>query len=141
VEALNGAFLVRTNAGLPVASIPPGRTVDVTPTSSETVELTGKLIEKNGHFLLTDEVSQVVVELRGGGLAKLAGKRIQISGRANREKAVEGASQVIEVNSAHSVAGAKPAKSIIAGSVIATAAGVGLGVGLTGEEPRRTTSR
>jgi hypothetical protein len=144
VHAISGAFAISDRRGVALANVSAGSSVQVDPSAvpvgSET-QLTGMILERDGRFFLTDEISHVTVELKGTGLSGLVGKRVQVAGKTVAAKPAEGASQVVEVSSANPARGPKPVKSIVAGSVIATATGVGLGVGLTQDEEKRTTSR
>jgi len=83
VAALNGPVRVTTDGGLLVANIAAGKALSFDPQppgAAPPVKVTGKLERKDGHFLLTDETTQVISELVGPGLDKEVGNRIEVTG-------------------------------------------------------------
>jgi hypothetical protein len=130
VAALSGSFRVLNARGLLVANLASGRSLMLEPQAAEAAtKLTGTLRQVSGHFLLTDETTNVTVELAGQGLAKEVGSRVAVNGTADATAApVTDASQLVRVTSVtHLGPGA-------AGSSGAAAAGQGgaAGAGSTG---------
>ncbi len=101
VLALAGSFHVLNSRGLLVANLAPGRALQLKPYSSNgPSRLSGCLVKKGGHFVLTDETTDVIVELTGPGLEKEAGNRIEIFGNLDpAAQPTSDASQVIRVTS------------------------------------------
>lgn len=82
LAALSGSFRVLNSRGLLVANLASGHALELEPQAAETVSrLTGTLRQVGGHYLLTDETTNVTVELAGSGLAKEVGSRIEVTGR------------------------------------------------------------
>jgi hypothetical protein len=126
VAALTGSFRVLNARGMVVAKLPPGLTLAFEPQiSSGPTKLMGRLQNKNGHYLLTDETTNVTVELFGPGLAKEVGHRIEVLGSLDPTVTpVSDASQFIRVTSV------KPIP--VAGAAPAGAAGGSSGVAISG---------
>ncbi len=84
VSAVNGPVKVWNSAGVPVASMTPGRTLSFQPTASGSASslMRGTVTREGGRFVLPDEASGLKVELRGTGLDRELGKRVQVSGVA-----------------------------------------------------------
>ncbi len=83
VAAVNGPVRVMTDGGLLVANIVAGNTLSFEPQqpgAAPAMKLTGKLERIDGHFLLTDETTNVIYELIGAGLDKEVGNRIEVTG-------------------------------------------------------------
>jgi len=135
VAALTGSFRVLNASGMVVAKLPPGLTLAFEPQiSSGPTKLMGRLQMKNGHYLLTDETTNVTVELFGPGLAKEVGHRVEVTGSLDPTVTpVSDASEFIRVTSVKPVpvAGAAPAGAAggasgaaISGTAIAIIGGV-----------------
>jgi hypothetical protein len=135
VAALTGSFRVLNARGMVVAKLPPGLTLAFEPQISSTpTKLMGRLQVKNGHYLLTDETTNVTVELFGPGLAKEVGHRIEVTGALDPTVTpASDASEFIRVTSVKSVpiSGAAPAGAaggssgaVISGTAIAIIGGV-----------------
>jgi hypothetical protein len=134
---LRGTFTIRDLQGRMLATTHAGDNLQITPPSSQTsnVRLTGKVRQVDGKYLLTDEASKSTFELRGESVKAMAGKRITVSGSTS-------GGQVVEVASVHAAAAAGlSTTAVVAGVVIASGAGVALGVGLTQDEAKPTASR
>ncbi len=99
LAALSGSFRVLNSRGLLVANIASGKALELEPQATEmTTKLTGTLRQVGGHYLLTDETTNVTVELTGPGLAKEKGNRIEITGQTDPTATpVTDASQFIKV--------------------------------------------
>ena len=71
VAALTGSFRVLNSRGMVVANIPAGRALALEPQSTMgPSRLTGKLMNRGGHYLLTDETTNVTVEVTGPGFGE-----------------------------------------------------------------------
>lgn len=126
VAALTGSFRVLNASGMVVAKLPPGLTLAFEPQiSSGPTKLRGRLQVKNGHYLLTDETTNVTVELFGPGLAKEVGHRIEVTGSLDPTVTpVSDASEFIRVTSVKIVP--------VAGAAAAGAAGGASGAAISG---------
>jgi hypothetical protein len=81
VAALNGQFRVLNARGLLVANVLPGKALDFEPlAASGPTKVTGYLLNRSGHWVLTDETTHVTVELEGPGLAAKVGQRVMVTG-------------------------------------------------------------
>jgi hypothetical protein len=84
VTALSGAARVANRTGLLLASIPAGRRMDFAmQAAAGVVTRTGCLLSKEGRFLLQDQNTQEVLEIRGNDLAPQVGNRVTITGTAS----------------------------------------------------------
>jgi hypothetical protein len=117
VAALTGGFRVLNARGALVANVAAGSALAFEPQAPDTdveTRVTGTLTQQNGHFLLTDQVTHVTVEITGLGLQAHVGHVIQVTGTLNTAATpVAGASQVIAAASIQTVpaggGGAAPA--------------------------------
>jgi hypothetical protein len=83
VAADGGAADVRNGSGILVARVLPGSALNLSAAqSATTTQLTGVLRKAGNAYLLEDSTTRVTVELRGAGLDKAVGSRIEISGSA-----------------------------------------------------------
>jgi len=139
VAALNGPVRVTTEKGLVVANIAAGKTLvfdPQVPGAAPPMRVTGRLERKDGHFLLTDETTNVTVELVGVGLDKEVGNRIEVTGVLDpTAKPFAPATQVVKLVKLARLAAVPPpggwtalsagAKgAIIAGIVVGTTVGI-----------------
>jgi hypothetical protein len=99
LAALSGSFRVLNARGVLVANVASGHALELEPQAADTAsKLTGTLRHVNGHYLLTDETTNVTVELSGAGLSKEAGSRIEVTGQMDPSATpVTDASQFIRV--------------------------------------------
>lgn len=111
VAALSGSLRVLNGSGLLIASLANGAALEFDPQAAgEPWKMTGCLRAITGHFLLTDETTNVTVELAGGGIDKEAGNRVEITGALDPTATpVSGATQVIRVNQIRRVGRGCPA--------------------------------
>jgi hypothetical protein len=93
VDAVSGTARVSTSAGLLLASIPAGRSMNFSMQAGSTgaVTRTGCLLYKDGHFVLQDEYTMEVSELSGGDavmrdLRTNTGNRVEINGGTTSTK-------------------------------------------------------
>ena len=163
VAAENGPVHVYNKIGLLVANLSAGTSLSFEPQAGqeESFKMAGCLLKKEKKFILVDQTSNQVVELRGDNLEANWGNRIEIAGTAFRAATpVAGATQVIQVTTVKAVgtggclavagtipgaelpsqkargpAGAEASKhtgAIIAGVVVGAGAAVGAAVALSG---------
>jgi hypothetical protein len=99
VAALTGSFRVLNERGVLVANIAAGRSMEFEQQPASTPsKLAGCLVMRGVHFVLTDETTNVVVELGGPGLEKEKGNRVEITGSMDPSATpVSDASQFIRV--------------------------------------------
>jgi hypothetical protein len=101
LAALSGSFRVLNGRGMLVANVGAGRGLALEPQANDTAaKLTGTLTKVGSHYILTDETTNVTVELAGQGLAKEVGNRVEITGSMDPTATpVTDASQFIRVTS------------------------------------------
>jgi hypothetical protein len=136
VEAVTGSFRVLNSHGILVANLAAGRALELDPQPQQATQtkLTGCLVFRNGHYVITDETTNVTVELGGLGLDKEKGNRVELTGGMDPTMTpVSDASQYVRVASVKrlgkgcagtAAAGAGGA----AGAPIPAAAGAGIGI-------------
>jgi len=119
LAALTGSFRVLNAHGLLVANVASGRSLAFEPQIADTAsKLTGTLRKVGGHYLLTDETTNVTAEVAGAGLAKQVGNRVEVTGTMDPTATpVTDASQFIRVSSV------KPVGTGAAAAAAAGAAG------------------
>jgi hypothetical protein len=84
VTTLSGTARVANRAGLMLASIPAGRRMNFAMQApAGTVTRTGCLLSKDGRYLIQDQNTQEVVEVRGNDLAANVGNRVTATGTAS----------------------------------------------------------
>ena len=102
VSALTGTFRVWNARGVLVANVAPGSAVAFEPqptAAAAATKITGTLTEQRGHFMLTDRVTRVTVEVTGQRLAAYVGQVVGVTGALDvAAKSVANASQVIAAN-------------------------------------------
>lgn len=100
VAALTGSLHVLNAQGLLVASLAPGVALEFAPQASgEPWKITGCLRTSAGHYLLTDETTNITVELAGADLDRENGNLVEITGTLDPTAApVSGATQLIRAN-------------------------------------------
>ena len=141
VAALRGRVRVTNSAGLLVASVEAGKSLDFEPQSagaSAPTRAVGCLLSKNGKFVVVEQTANVMLEVEGAGLNDELGNRIEISGIADLSApTVIGASEVVKVAGLKRVA--KGGCSVVArraGAAVASGAGasgaVASGAGASG---------
>jgi hypothetical protein len=129
VAALIGSLRVLNPQGLLVAAIHSGSALEFAFQASGTPsKLSGCLVAVAGHYLVTDETTNVAVEVggsgAGSGLAKESGNRVQITGVMDPSASpVSGATEYIRVS------GVKRLSRGCAATDKAAAAGAGGGAG------------
>ena len=137
LAALAGSFRVLNARGVLVANVSAGRTLALEPQAADTTtKLTGTLSKVGGHYLLTDETTNVTVELAGPGLGKEVGNRVAITGAMDPTATpVTDASQFIRVTSLQHLgkgaAGSSGAAAAGKGGAAGGAAGGGGGMAIS----------
>jgi hypothetical protein len=132
IAALTGSVHVFNAAGFNVANLVPGRALDLRAQdagASAPSSLVGCAVKSGNNTLLTDETSNVTVQLRGSNVR--TGRRVQITGSMVPNAApASGATQVINVTNVKEVGGAcKAIGAAAATGAAAGAAGAGAAAG------------
>jgi hypothetical protein len=145
VAALTGDVHVFNAAGLNVANLMPGKALDLRLQDSGAnapSNLTGCAVKSGGNTLLTDEASNVTVQLKGGNFK--TGRRVQITGAMmpnSGDTQVVNVTNVKEIGGACNAGGSVPASASAGGAgssgiagvalvVVIVAVGAGAGVGI-----------
>lgn len=146
VAPLTGSFKVVNSGGALVAKIAAGRALALEPQSTPgPSRVTGLLVTRGGHYLVTDETTNVMVEVSGSTITRPAlsnalGERVDVTGsaRPGATPAI-GAAQLIEVaqvtpapSSGSTPAGSAPAGSGGAGGTAPAGAGGSAGGAASG---------
>jgi hypothetical protein len=130
VAALTGSLQVWNARGMLVGNVAAGSTLAFapqTPATAAVTHITGILMEQSGHFLLTDQVTHVTVEVTGPDLAAYVGQTVEVTGTLNAAATpVAGASQVIVATEVRPIAGRRrgAAPAGAGGAASGTAVGV-----------------
>lgn len=97
VGALSGTILVSNRDGILVARVMSGKAVAVTPAAANdsTSTMTGTLRQQSGRWILRDELTNVLSELRGAEFGEHAGKRVHVTGTTTA--AAGNSDRVVEV--------------------------------------------
>jgi hypothetical protein len=144
VAAVRGVVRVSNRAGLLVANVEPGGSLDFEPQvagATAPTRVSGCLLSKSGKIIIVDQTTNVILELQGAGLDQELGNRVEITGRSESSApSVPGASQLIQVAGLKAVAKggctaiAKKlgATTALAGAAAAGAAGGGGAAGAAG---------
>jgi hypothetical protein len=139
VAAIAGSLRVLNSRGLLIAALAPGTALDFEPPATpqaggEPWKITGCLRVATGHFLLTDDTTNVTVELVGDQLASESGNRVEITGAmdptgtpASEANQVLRVSQVKRLAKGCSANKRAPAAAGAATSAPATTGGSGAG--------------
>ncbi|MDP9054766.1 MAG: hypothetical protein M3N93_10775 [Acidobacteriota bacterium] len=131
VAALTGDVHVFNAAGLNVANLLPGRALDLKPQeagASAPSSLIGCAVKAGPNVLLTDETSDVTVQLKGNAVR--AGKRVQVTGAmVPNSTPVSPATQVINVTAVKQLGGTCKAGTAAAAAGGAAAGGAAAGAG------------
>ena len=116
VSAVSGSFRVLNARGMVVARIPSGKALVMEPQGSDgPTRLAGRVVLRGGHYLLTDETTDVTVELAAKkSLANVIGRRVQVTGV--NDPAATPASDATQVIEVAQVTPAPPPATVPAGS-------------------------
>ncbi len=135
VSAVTGSLRVLNSRGMVVAKILSGRALLLEPRSSDgATRLAGRVVLRGGHYLLTDETTNVTVELAGKkSLADVVGRRVEVTGVSDPAATpASDATQVIEVAQVTPVPQPPTAPAGSGGSGGGTAAGGSTGGAASG---------
>jgi hypothetical protein len=131
VGARRGMAEVHSAAGVQVATLHAGMALNLTPQAAETesnMSVTGCVERQGERYLVTDETSQVTVELQGPDVASYAGRRVAITGsRLTGTPNLAGVAHTVRVITAEPDAG-RACKAVGGGAVPASKAVGGHGV-------------
>ncbi len=99
VAALTGSLRVLNSRGLTVANVAAGTALALEPQPvMGPSRLTGRLMNRGGHYLLKDETTRVTVEVTGPQLKGNTGRRVEVTGVTDAAATpVSDATQVIRV--------------------------------------------
>jgi hypothetical protein len=131
VAALTGAFRVLNGRGQLVANVAAGSALAFEPQAGAgtATRVSGCLESRDGHYLLTDEVTNVRVEVSGAGLAGETGNRVELTGQMDPAATpVSGTSQLIRVNQVRRVARGCGNTGAVAAAAGAGGAGAAAGI-------------
>jgi len=132
VSALKGPVRVTNAAGFLIANIAAGGALSFDPAvgTSGPTKVTGCLSSKDGKFVITDQTTNVTMEVRGAGVEKEVGNHVEITGASDAgSPTVQGASQIINVSAFKRVGKAGACPSNVAGAVVAGGAAAGAAAG------------
>jgi len=144
IAALTGDVHVFNAAGLNVANLVPGRALDLKAQdagASAPSSLTGCAVKSGSNTLLTDETSNVTVQLNGSNVR--TGRRVQVTGSmVPNATAAKPATQVLNVTNVKEVGGACKAggAAAAAGGAAAGAAGGAAGAAAGGAAVATSTA-
>ncbi len=133
VAARTGSFRVLNERGALVANVAAGSALAFEPQGFAAVTyITGTLTKRSGHFLLTDQVTRVTVEVTGQDLAAYVGHLVGVTGalKVGATPAAK-ASQVIvarQVRTIAAVAASERTRKAAAAAGIGGAIGAAIGV-------------
>ncbi len=136
VSAVVGNLQVANSRGVIVAALAAGHALEFEPQAGASApsRLTGCVVSKDGRFFLTDETSNVTVELRGAGLVQHAGNKVEITGSqlpgvTPAEPIYNNAGQVVQVSAMKTISKkcSLPAGVAAAGAGAAAAGGAAAG--------------
>ncbi|HVO96444.1 MAG TPA: hypothetical protein VMT15_00165 [Bryobacteraceae bacterium] len=102
LAVFSGSFRVLNAKGMLVANAAAGRSLELEPQMPDaSTKLTGTLRLSSGHYLLTDETTNVTVELTGAGLSQDVGYRVEVTGTTDvAATPVSDAAHLVRVSSA-----------------------------------------
>ncbi|MGA2578103.1 MAG: hypothetical protein ABSH24_18965 [Bryobacteraceae bacterium] len=133
VSATQGLVDVRNGAGVLVAVVHPGLALAFTAQTggaTTSVKMKGRLVQKGDQYFLTDDTTNVTVQLQGTNLAKEVGHVVEVEGTIIPDATpAAGATQVVQVVNVHAVshggaAAGGAAAGLSTGVIVAIVAGV-----------------
>jgi hypothetical protein len=135
VAAVRGSVQVLNTSGTLFAQVKPGRS-QAFPSevgAAGPAKITGCLSLKNGEVIITEAATNIRTEVRGAGVEKEVGNRVQLTGLpAAVPSGVEGVSEVLNASSVIRTAkGCPVSKMAGAAGAAGAAAGAGGAVGLS----------
>ena len=107
VATATGSFRVWNARGVLVADVAAGSALAFEPqpaAAAAATQITGTLTEQRGHFMLTDRLTRVTVEVTGQRLATYVGQAVAVTGAMNvTAKSVANAPQVMAASQVQSI--------------------------------------
>jgi hypothetical protein len=100
VAATGGSWRVFNRGGVLVSRLEPGDTLDFEPvdlTDAPPSTAVGCVLKKDGKFIIFDQATRLVIELRGTGFEKEWGNRVQADGTARAAGQPGGSAQALFV--------------------------------------------
>jgi hypothetical protein len=152
VSASANPVEVRRHDGILIAMVRPGQTLSFAfgQASAKVTELNGTIVEENGKYFVTDEVTKIKVELAGKDASAWKGKQVRLKGelaKATNGQITFTVNEVILVNTATAAAAGTGAaagissKVVILGIVVATGASGAAALALIEGEDQQGISR
>lgn len=156
VAALSTPVIVSTSTGIQVANLLPGKALAFTPQDSGAMApatMSGVVVKQGTAYILTDTTSNVTVQLMGGGVEKMVGHQVTVTGTpagAGTTPAA-GATQVINVTNVQDQGKSKrrgpaamagdegPSRTAIVVAGILVLAGVGATAGVLATQSTNTS--
>jgi hypothetical protein len=137
VEAMTGSFRVLNSRGILIANLAAGRALELDPQPPQAAQtkLSGCLVFRNGRYVITDETTNVTIEVGGLGLDKEKGNRVELTGAMDPTMTpVSDASQFVRVASVKHLAKgcAGTAAAGAGGAGAPKPVGAGAGIGMSG---------
>jgi hypothetical protein len=133
IAAARGSLRVLNSSGQLVANMAPGVAMAFEPQpASNMTRVTGVIQKKGDHYVLTDEITKVTVEVRSPDVAKYAGKRVEVTGAMDPGATpVSDASQVVQAKEIRTDGKNKPVAAAAASGGAAGAGGAGTGIAMS----------
>jgi hypothetical protein len=123
VAALQGNLRVSTAGGIAVASLAAGRALQFDASqagATATSKMSGCLVRQNGKLMLTDEVTGITVEVKGGGVEKHVDHKVEINGTHIPAAMNASSNQTVQVSSVKEIS-----RKCSSAAAATTAAGAG----------------
>jgi hypothetical protein len=122
VAALKGSLRVYGTGGLLIANVVPGTALAFEPQGGGAAppsNFLGCLLKKEGKFVLFDQATRILVELRGSGFEHEWGNRVQVIGTTDANARSTVAAQVVDVSSVSrfGVGGCRPVAQAVGAEV------------------------
>ena len=102
VAAATGTLRVYNAGGILIANVVPGTALEFEPQvagAAPPSTFLGCLLKKQGKFVLYDQTTRIVVELRGTGFEREWGNRVQVIGTTDTSAQSDVGAQVVDVTS------------------------------------------
>ncbi|MEQ1884623.1 MAG: hypothetical protein ABL967_06135 [Bryobacteraceae bacterium] len=135
VASVTGSLRVLNARGVLLASLPQGVALAFEPqTAGTSTRVIGRLENRGGHFILTDETTNVTLEIFGTDLQKDVGYRVEaIGGTDAAATPISDASQVLRATSVKRLSNSKTVAAGVGGASGGTATGsTASGVAISG---------
>lgn len=127
VAAGSGTMKVFNAGGILVANVAPGTVLEFEPQAAGAAapsSFLGCLLKKQGKFILYDQTTRIIVELRGTGFEREWGNRVQVIGTTDTSTESDVGAQVVDVTSLtrFAVGGCSPVASALSAELPPSAA-------------------